>query len=613
MPNQINQNLIISSKVPKKLYDLVNLLIDMGYLRVEKLEYPGQFEFIGDTFKIFPVNMANIIRVDFFGDQIESIYSIIDSSKKMIAQIKIEPNILKFENGEIARPNQYIVHFDQGIGLFKCIGMKKVNNIEKKYIFLEYLNNSFLYLPINLINKITPYIGVGKRRPKLNKLGSGAWQRTKKRAYENILELTRELLQIYAKREIVKKIPYKIDRTWDNEIKKSFKFEETEDQLKAISQVYSDLSRNIPMDRLICGDVGFGKTEIAIRAAVQAMANGHQTALLCPTTILAEQHFATFTKRMKNLPVRIEKLSRFYNKVKQSEVLLDLKSGKIDFVIGTHRLLSRDVSFKNLDLVIIDEEQRFGVKQKEYFKKLRQIINVLTLTATPIPRTLFMSLSGIRDMSEINTPPSGRKSIQTEAKPKSDQIIKSYIERELNRNGQIYYLHNRVQTIQAVANKLKKEFPSKKIAVAHGQMDERILAETMSKFAGGEIDILVCSTIIENGLDLPNVNTLIIDEADHFGLAQLYQIRGRIGRSQRQAYCLLLHSEKKLSLDSRKRLLALIDNSFLGSSFNIALSDLEIRGGGNILGREQHGTMEAVGLALYTKLLKQAVDRIKRI
>jgi len=315
---------------------------------------------------------------------------------------------------------------------------------------------------------------------------------------------------------------------------------------------------------------------------------------------------------MKNLPVKIEKLSRFYNKKKQADVLLELKAGTVDFVIGTHRLLSADVVFKNLDLIIIDEEQRFGVKQKEKFKSLRERINVLTLSATPIPRTLFMALSGIRDISEINTPPVGRKNIETKICKNDSEIESEYIGRELLRKGQIYYLHNQVQTIEAKASQLIKLHPDAKIGIAHGQMDERRLAKTMNDFASDKIDILVCSTIIENGLDLANVNTLIVEEADRFGLAQLYQIRGRIGRSARQAHCLLLHKESKLSADAYKRLNALAENSFLGAGFNIALSDLEIRGGGNILGKEQHGTMEAIGLVLYTKLLKQAVDKLKK-
>lgn len=611
MANKFNQNLEISSKKTYKLYGLIELLIENGYERVEEIYSSGQFILTGDTLTIFPVNNQNHIRINFFGDSVESIYHLSENKKEKVNEITIEPNILTLGNGEIIRPGQYIVHIDQGIGIFKSFGIKVVNNQPKKYIFLEYLNNSFLYLPYSLKDNITSYIGVGKRHPKLSKIGSGAWQRTKKRAYESILALTKELLLIYAKREIIKKNAYKIDRTWDEEIKKSFDFVETADQAKAIDKVYSDLQKDVPTDRLICGDVGFGKTEIAIRAAVQAMANGHQAALLCPTTILAEQHFATFSLRMKNLPVRIAKLSRFYNKSKQKEVLEDLKNGKVDFVIGTHRLLSKDIEFKNLDLIIIDEEQRFGVKQKEKFKKLREVINILTLTATPIPRTLFMALSGIRDISEINIPPAGRRSIETEVKKNDAEIINQYIDRELKRRGQIYYLHNKVHTIEGTANKLRRDFPKSKIAVAHGQMDEKTLAETMSKFTGGEVDILVCSTIIENGLDLPNVNTIIIEEAERFGLAQLYQIRGRIGRGERQAYCLLLHNENKLTQEARKRLTALMDNSQLGAGFNIALSDLEIRGGGNILGREQHGTMEAVGLVLYTKLLKQAVDKIK--
>lgn len=609
-----NYNPKIALKIGQKidLYHLVTKLLNLGFSRVEEITLPGQFSVVGGTVTIYPVNYIFTIRIEFFANIVERIFGIKQNHKKSYKEIELEPNLFKLSSGETIRPEKYVVHLDHGIGIFKCLGMKTVSGKIKQYIFLEYLNNSFLYLPITLKEKITSYIGVGQRKPKLNKLGSGAWQRTKKRAYESILALTKELLIIYAKREIVHRDPYKIDQSWDQEIRKSFQFRETPDQEKAIQSVEQDLRKNVPMDRLICGDVGYGKTEIAIRAAVQALANGHQAALLCPTTILAEQHFATFESRLKGLPVKTAKLSRFLNKKNQKEVLAGLENGTVDFVVGTHRLLSRDIKFKTLDLIVIDEEQRFGVKQKEKFKKMREKVNVLTLSATPIPRTLFMALSGIRDISEINTPPKGRRAILTEVKKENDSDVEVYIKRELNRTGQIYYLHNQIDTIEAKAAQLRQKFPASKIAVAHGQMEESALAETMSQFAVGKIDILVCSTIIENGLDLPNINTLIVDHADYFGLAQLYQIRGRIGRSERQAYCLLMYNSKKLSPEAYKRLKSLVENSQLGSGFNIALSDLEIRGGGNILGREQHGTMETVGLVLYTKLLKQAVDKLKK-
>lgn len=621
MPGNYNQNLKLMIGQKIKLLKFAEQLILSGYDRVSEIDSPGQYIMLGDTLTIWPVNLDHKIRIDLFGNLVESIYCIeapkgplsegAQSLKFKVQNICIQSNFLVLDGGETIKPNKYLVHIDHGIGIFKSLGMKKINDEIKQYIFIEYLNNSFLYLPIALKSKITSYIGVGRRKPKLNKLGNGTWLRTKQKAYESVIALTKELLLIYAKRELIERTPYKIDRQWDKEIKASFSFIETPDQDKALAEVYIDLAKKAPLDRLICGDVGFGKTEIAMRAVVQTMANGHQAVLLCPTTILAEQHYANFSARMKTLPVNIAKLSRFYNKKQQLEVLEGLKNGGVDFVIGTHRLLSADIAFKNLDLIIIDEEQRFGVKQKEKFKSLREKINVLTLSATPIPRTLFMALSGIRDISEINTPPAGRKNIHTHIAKNDLKIEQEYIERELLRNGQIYYLHNQVQTIEAKASQLRKEYPSATIRVAHGQMEGKRLAETMDNFASGKIDILVCSTIIENGLDLANVNTLIVEESDNFGLAQLYQIRGRIGRSARQAYCLLLHKESKLSNDAYKRLNALAENSFLGAGFNIALSDLEIRGGGNILGREQHGTMEAIGLVLYTKLLKQAVDKLK--
>jgi transcription-repair coupling factor (superfamily II helicase) len=365
------------------------------------------------------------------------------------------------------------------------------------------------------------------------------------------------------------------------------------------------------MDRLVCGDVGFGKTEIAIRAMAQAVANGYQAAMLVPTTILTEQHYVTLLKRFEHLPVRINHLSRFVDKSKQNEIIESANKGLVDVLIGTHKLFSQSIKFKNLGLIVIDEEQKFGVKDKERLKKLRANVNVLSLTATPIPRTLFMSLSGIRDISEINDPPRGRQKILTEVSKYDKEKVTEYISREIKRGGQVYYLHNRVETIGAKQNGLQKLFPRLKIEIAHGRMPEKKLADTMMKFADGRIDVLVCSTIVENGLDLPNANTLIVDDADRLGLSQLYQIRGRIGRSMKQSYALFMHNDKQITPNAFKRLKAIAENVELGSGFVIALSDLEIRGGGNILGKEQHGSMETVGLVLYSKLLKKAVQRLK--
>jgi len=596
-------------------YDLANLykqLDRFGYERVGGDLNVNEYSVNGSLIAIKD-SEDNYYLLDFFGSVLESIWSVDKKGlRNAISEFEISSNMLKLDDGSYLRPGSYVVHLDSGIGIYHGLGHKVVEGERKPYIFIEYLNNSFLYVPLALKERLALYVGAGNRKPRLSSLGTQTWAKTKQKAYESVILMAKELLNIYAKREIITRESYKISHEWDKELKKSFGFLETIDQAKAISAVYDDLEKNKPMDRLICGDVGFGKTEVAIRAGGQAIANGYQVLLLCPTTILAMQHYKMLSSRFSEMPINFALLSRFQNKKEQADAVLKLKSGGIDFVIGTHRLLSNDIKFKNLGLVIIDEEQRFGVKQKEKFKRVRESVNVLSLSATPIPRTLFMALSGIRDISEINTPPKGRKSIETEVVVQSDEKIKEYIQRELSRQGQVYFLHNEVSTIPAVAVKIKKMFPKARVGVAHGQMAENSLANAMSQFSAGEIDILICSTIMENGLDISNVNTLIVHEADRFGLSQLYQIRGRIGRSDREAYCLLTHKNKKITEDAIKRLRTLTENVELGSGYNIALSDLEIRGGGNVLGREQHGTMEAIGLILYSSMLKQAVNKLKK-
>lgn len=598
------------------LSDLTVELIDFGYERVAGALHSGEFSVLGGNFAIFPVNYTSPVNAEFFGNEIDRMY-IFDSrtgkAEQKIKSIIIRPNFLYLNDGVKIKLGDYVVHDDHGIGQFNGLVTRKLGKDEHCYVALNYLNEDKLYVPLELKEKISPYIGIGRKRPKLNRLGSQTWKKTYKKTYENIIILARELLQIYAKREIVKREPWKSNLEWDSQLKKTFGHAETVDQEKAIAEVFKDLKKDIPMDRLICGDVGFGKTEIAIRAATQACANGFQVAILVPTTILCEQHFVMLKKRFSSLPVNIAHISRLVENKAQSEIINSLKQGSIDIVVGTHRLFGRDLKFKNLGLLIVDEEQKFGVKDKEKLKKIKTELNVLTLTATPIPRTLFMGLSGIRDISLIGVAPKGRKGIDTKVEKYDESLIKHYIEREIERRGQIYYLHNEVRTIGATKNKLQKLFLDLKVEVAHGQMSEKALANAMSQFADGKIDILVCSTIIENGLDLANANTLIVENSDRFGLSQLYQIRGRIGRSEKQAYALFTHKDKKITDNAFKRLKALIENTELGSGYNIALSDLEIRGGGNVLGKEQHGNMEAVGLVLYTKLLNKAVEKIKAI
>ncbi len=507
------------------------------------------------------------------------------------------------------RPNDYVVHLDHGIGRFTKMTSNVVDGITKEYFVLQYAEGDKLYVPVETADKISKYIGL--THPKLHRLSGGQWYQLTRKIKQEAKVLAQELLKIYAKREMVKIKPFQHDTPEDKELEKTFPYEETIDQARAIADVKHDLEKETPMDRLICGDVGFGKTEVAVRAAFKAVMNKTQVALLSPTTILTQQHYDTFKERLKRFSINVGVLSRFETDKEQEKTIRGLKSGAIDIVIGTHRLLSSDVAFKNLGLIIIDEEQRFGVKAKEKLKALRTQSHILTLTATPIPRTLNIALSGVRDVSVIETAPEGRLPIETYIEPYTEEIIQKAVSAELERGGQVYYLHNKVETISLAAEQLKKLIPQAKIGIAHGRLAEKDLAQAMQDFDTKKTNILVCSTIIENGLDLPNVNTLIVDNATNFGLAQLYQLRGRIGRGQRQAYAYFLYHRKKLKGNARKRLQALMEAKKLGSGFQLALRDLEIRGAGNILGKEQHGKVSAIGLSLYTRLLAQAIEELK--
>lgn len=593
---------------------LMLLLVELGYQRENSVVDSGSFSLLGGNLTVFPTNLALPIRIEFFGNEIDRIFSFDEQTgrvKETYKDVTILPNILRLDDGSIIKRAGYVVHEDHGIGIFSAIETKMVDGSEQIYILLTYLNNDVLHLPYEMSGKLSPYIGVGRKKPKLSKLGSVTWQKTYKKTYENVILLAKELLNIYAKRELSKRQSWQLNNEWDKTVSESFGYKETPDQNVAIQDVFNDIQGTKPIDRLICGDVGFGKTEVAIRAICQAVANGYQVAILVPTTILAEQHYVTFKKRFAKLPVNINRLTRFVKESEQAVTIQSIQNGSTDIIIATHRLFGTDIKFKNLGLLVIDEEQKFGVKDKEKLKKLRAGLDVLSLTATPIPRTLFMSLSGIRDISQISSPPMGRKSIETKVAKFNDGLVADYVNREIKRNGQIYYLHNEVATIEGKRRSLEKQFPNLVIRTAHGQMKEEALAETMSQFADGKTDVLVCSTIIENGLDLPNANTLIVDESDKFGLSQLYQIRGRIGRSKNQAFALFTYRNKKITPNAFKRLKAIVENTDLGSGYNISLSDLEIRGGGNILGKEQHGNMEAVGLVLYSKLLKKAVEKLR--
>lgn len=592
---------------------LTEWLYDNGFREVNQISEPGDYNHQGSLVRIYPVDSQKPIIIDFFGDQIESmiLYDIVSSEKiENAKQLKLLSNYF-ISNGEEFFPGNYVVHLDHGIGIFWGLGLKKIENRQELYIFIEYENNNRLFVPFELADKINRYIGVGARKPKLNRLGSTSWQNTKRRVYESIYQLARDLLSIAAKREIHPSPPMFGNPEWQKKLSSDFLFKETPDQQKAIDQVGTDLAKPKPMDRLIVGDVGFGKTEVALRALLQAVASGYQVAVLAPTTLLVEQHFINFNNRLKDLPIKLTRLSRLGDSKTSRSVIQGLKDGQVDTVIGTHRLLGKEISFKKLGLLIIDEEQKFGVVQKEKLKKLKKSVDVLTLSATPIPRTLFLSLSGLRDISRIETPPTGRLPIETEVKKFDEELVTKYIRRELRRKGQVFYLHNNVSTIIPIAEKLKRLIPEARITIAHGQMEKELLMKNMANFANRNFDILVCSTIIENGLDLPNVNTLIVEDADRFGLADLYQIRGRIGRSDRQAYSLFTLSKQKITANAMKRLKSLADFSAIGSGWQIALSDLKIRGGGNVLGREQHGNMESLGLVLYARLLEQVVQKIK--
>ncbi|MFQ6002626.1 MAG: transcription-repair coupling factor, partial [Candidatus Zixiibacteriota bacterium] len=505
----------------------------------------------------------------------------------------------------------FVVHIDFGIGKYAGLESLLVDQRKRECLKLLYQGGDKLYVPIEEFNRVHKFVGK-QGAPTLSKLGGTSWEKLKRRTKKAIQDMAKELIELYAERKAKPGFAFSTDSPWQKELEASFIYEETPDQLTAIEAIKEDMEKEIPADRLICGDVGYGKTEVAIRAAFKCVMDGKQVAVLVPTTILAFQHFVTFTERLREYPVKVEMLSRFKSRNQQRKIVEGLKEGKVDVVIGTHRLLSNDIEFKDLGLVIIDEEQRFGVTHKEKLKKLRRLVDVLTLTATPIPRTLQLSLFGARDMSIINTPPKDRLPIHTEIVRFEKELIAEAILREIDRGGQVYFVHNRVQTIEAVYRFLKDLVPQVRIAIAHGQMDERNLERVMLEFLDHQYDCLLVTSIIESGIDIPTVNTIIINRADKFGLAQLYQLRGRVGRSGTKAYAyLLIPRVKLLNPTARKRLKALEQFTQLGSGFHLALRDLEIRGAGNLLGPQQHGFIEEVGFDLYCRLLDEAVRELK--
>jgi transcription-repair coupling factor (superfamily II helicase) len=509
--------------------------------------------------------------------------------------------------------DELVVHIDHGIGLFKGLVEAKVEGVAREYLRVEYASGDQLYVPVHQADRLTRYVGGRGDVPPLSRLGGTEWRGAKSRVRRAVEAVAEDLLELYARREMAEGHAFPTDTAWQRELEASFPYVETEDQLRVLEEVKQDMQTSRPMDRLVCGDAGYGKTEVALRAAFKAVMDGKQVAILVPTTVLAQQHYETFRQRLAAFPVKLDMLSRFRNSNEQSEIIRKLSLGEMDIVIGTHRLVQKDVRFKDLGLLIIDEEQRFGVTHKEFLKKMRTEVDVLTMTATPIPRTLYMALTGVRDISTINTPPEERLPVVTHVGPYSEQLVRQAVLRELDRGGQIFFVHNRVHTIDGMRRQIQRLVPEVRLAVAHGQMAERDLAKRMMEFSTGEIDLLLTTTIIESGLDIPNANTLIVDRADAFGLAQLYQLRGRVGRGAQRAYAYFFrHPQRSITQEGRQRLDTIAENTHLGAGFSVAMRDLEIRGAGEMLGNRQHGLIAAVGFHLYTRLLTKAVNDLKR-
>ena len=522
-----------------------------------------------------------------------------------------------FKEGEVVvfedlKEGDYIVHKAHGIGQYMGVNTIKADGVTKDYIKLKYKDDDILYIPTDALDNIRKYIGPEKVGPKLNRLGSKEWDKTKTRVKNNLREVAEELITLYAKRQKMEGFAFSKDTPWQKEFEDSFQYIETDDQLRCISEVKKDMEQTKPMDRLLCGDVGYGKTEVAIRAAFKAVMDQKQVVYLVPTTVLAGQQYEEFKNRMQDYPIRIELLNRFRTKKEQEETLKRVELGETDILIGTHRVLSKDVKFKNLGLLIIDEEHRFGVKAKEKIKEMKNSIDVLTMTATPIPRTLHMSIVGMRDMSVIYEPPQNRKPVQTYVLEYDPEVIKEAITKEIERNGQVFYLFNNVEGIEKKATEISDLVDEAKVEYAHGKMTGNQLENIMQDFIEKKINVLVCTTILESGIDIPNANTIIVENADRLGLAQLYQIRGRVGRSDKQAYAYITYKRDKMLTEvAEKRLKAIKEFTEFGSGFKIAMRDLEIRGAGSLMGEIQHGHMEQIGYDMYCELLNQVVKEIK--
>jgi transcription-repair coupling factor (superfamily II helicase) len=614
--------------------EIIRSLDRYGYTRCRKVSIEGDYSLVGEVLIIYPVTFEYPVRIDLCEGKVRSIKSIDLVSFKNITghkgviilpvsafrRTKVKKRPIEIEMGESPiesfvdiEPGDYVVHIDYGIG--KYLGMQRIRREgkAKDYFVIEYKGGDKLYVENKDLHKLQRYVSFHRRVPQLNSLKSGKkWESAKKKAAKGASKTAKDLLNLQAARESTRAYAFSKDTDWQGEIEEAFPYKETPDQLEATVVVKKDMERTRPMDRLLCGDVGYGKTEVALRAAFKAVMDNKQVAVLVPTTILAEQHTDTFRKRFKDYPVSIQMLNRFRTDAEQGSVVKGLKEGKVDIVVGTHRILSDDIKFKDLGLLIIDEEQRFGVHQKEKIKKMKINVDILTLTATPIPRTLYLAIMGGKDISVIDTPPLERMPIHTEVMEYDKKCIREAIKRELSRKGQVYYVHNRVETIDRVASEVSKLAPGARLMIGHGQMPSKVLEETMLKFIKGEVDVLVCTTIIESGIDIPNANTMIIDGADKFGLADLYQLRGRIGRFDRKAYAyLVVRDMATLTHEVQKRLGAIKKYQELGAGFKIAMQDLEMRGAGNILGVQQSGFIDQVGFDLYCRLLREEIHHLK--
>lgn len=608
------------------LETVLNNLVALNYTKVKDVSAEGEFCQRGEILIVYPTNFDSPVRIDFDFDQIRSIASINAYTNKSIWQHKIIIIIpakpkrktdvftadIPLNNFIDIAEGDYVVHNQHGIGRF--IGYQEIDHLDAKYqhLVIEYKGGDRLFVPKHDMKLVQKYVSFTKRPPRLFKLGTKEWKRIKNQITKRLQRMAAELLHTQAVRSTIKGHAFGKDTPWQKEFENGFPFTETDDQIKATIEMKADMENTQPMDRLLCGDVGYGKTEVAMRGVFKAVMDNKQVAILVPTTVLAEQHFINFSKRMANFPVKVAMLSRFKTKKEQEISIAEIADGKVDVVIGTHRLLSKDISFKDLGLIVVDEEQRFGVKDKERLKHLRLVADVLTLSATPIPRTLHMALTGAKDMSVISTPPQNRIPIKTEVVEFDEDILKRAIGRELRRKGQVFFLHNRVEDIDHIAKIIKRLHPKANVGVGHGQMAPRQLEKVMIAFLEGSIDILVCTTIIESGIDIPNANTLIVNRADRFGLSELHQLRGRVGRSTTQAYSYFVIPPKyQLSSIAKSRLEVIQKYHDLGSGFHIAFEDLQLRGAGNILGEEQSGAIASIGFDLYCRLLKESIENLK--